>query len=370
MRDSFERDSTRRSRVTGAAVGVLLTVIAIALPASAANAKVPGDFFGIFAEAPAKGEFKDMGKAGFGTYRVPVNWASIQRTKDGGYDWGQSDYGVYNAAKHHMRPALVIFGTPRFVHKQSPKGLHPPTSKSDLREWRDFTRALAARYSPNGDYFDDTPGIDNLPVKTWIMWNEQNNKSNWLPKADPRDYAKLVKSGDQGISKVDPHARIVLGGMYGYPRDPKSMKAAKFLKKFYKTRGIAKHFDAVNSHPYGSGVHDVKAQIGDLRSVAKHAGDGNVGLYVGELGWASSGPSKSESVVGKKGQAKRLKDSLELLARKRNAWNVGSVFVYAWKDFAGGQLACLWCPHAGLVKKHGKAKPALHAVKKVIRKKG
>ena len=44
--------------------------------------------------------------------------------------------------------------------------------------------------------------------------------------------------------------------------------------------------------------------------------------------------------------------------------------MYAWKDFAGGQLACLWCPHAGLVKKHGKAKPALHAVKKVIRKKG
>jgi hypothetical protein len=370
MRDSLERGTGRRSRGTALAVGLLLTVVGIVLPASAAHAKVPGDFFGIFAEAPAKGEFKDMGKAGFGTYRVPVNWAAIQKTKSGGYSWAQSDYGVYNAAKHHMRPALVIFGTPRFVHKKSSKGLHPPKSKSDLREWRDFTRALAARYSPNGDYFDNTPAIDHLPVKTWILWNEQNNKSNWLPKADPRQYAKLVKSGDQGISRVDPKARIVLGGMYGFPRDPKSMKAAKFLKRFYKTRGIAKHFDAINSHPYGSGVGDVKKQVNDLRSVARHAGDRNVRLDIGELGWASAGPSKSESVVGKKGQANRLRRSLELLARKRKAWNVGSVFVYTWKDFQAGQLACLWCPHAGLVTKHGKAKPALRAVKKVIRKKG
>ena len=169
------------------------------------------------------------------------------------------------------------------------------------------------------------------------MWNEQNSKNNWLPQADPREYAKIVERGEEGISEVDPHAEIVLGGMYGYPRDPKSMKAAKFLGKFYKEPGIAKHFDAINSHPYGSGVGDVKSQINDLRSAAKKAGDGNVGLYVGELGWASSGPSSSESVVGEKGQADRLKGGLNLLVKKQNAWNVGGVFVYAWKDFPAGQ---------------------------------
>ena len=122
----------------------LLTLVALSLPAASANAKVPSDFFGIFAEAPATGEFKDMGRAGFGAYRVPVNWESIQKTKDGGYNWAQSDYGVYNAAEHHMRPSLVVYGTPRFIHKPSSKGLYPPTSKSDLREWEDFTKALAA----------------------------------------------------------------------------------------------------------------------------------------------------------------------------------------------------------------------------------
>ena len=355
----------RRPRA-GLAIVAALLLIAAALPASAA-AKVPDGFFGIFAESPAKGEFKAMGKAGFRSYRVPVNWGAIQKTKNGGYDWTQSDYGVYYAAKHHMRPVPVVFGTPRFIHKSTSKGLYPPTSKSDLSEWRDFARALAARYSRNGDYFDAVPEIDHLPATTWIAWNEENSKSNWLPKPDPRAYGKLVASFDNGISEVDPKAKIVLGGMYGFPRDPKSMKAVKYLKKLYKVKGSEKHFDAINSHPYGSGVSDVKQQINGLRSVARKAGDRNVGLLVGELGWASKGPSRSESVVGKQGQAKRLRDGLNLLVKKRNSWNVLGAFVYTWRDFSAGQLACNWCPWAGLVTKKSKPKPALEAVKNVIR---
>ena len=115
-----------------------------------------------------------------------------------------------------MRPALVVYGTPRFVHKPTGRG-STPESKSDLQEWRNFARALARRYSPNGDYFDACPGIDRLPVKTWIIWNEQNTKNNWLPKADPRAYGKLVKAFDQGISKVDPKARIVSAACTGIP---------------------------------------------------------------------------------------------------------------------------------------------------------
>ena len=258
-----------------------------------------------------------------------------------------------------MRPVPVVYGTPGFVHKPSSKGMYGPTSKSDLNEWQQFCKALAERYSPEGYYFDVFPEIDHLPVKNWIMWNEQNSKNNWLPKADPGEYAKLIKNADAGLSKVDPKANIVLGGMYGYPHDSKSMKADKFLSGLYKSKGIEKHFDAVNSHPYVRDVGEVKREIGNLRSTAKKAGDGNVGIYVGELGWASSGPSKSDLVVGKKGQAKRLRDGLKLLARKRNAWNVGGVFVYTWRDFPAGSLACQWCPGAGLVTKSGKPKPAL-----------
>ncbi|MFN8114367.1 MAG: hypothetical protein U0R51_14355 [Solirubrobacterales bacterium] len=358
-----------RVRRPAAALALVLATFVTALAAqSAAAAKVPSDFFGIFAEGPSKKDYRGMGDAGFGTNRVPVNWGQIQKKRNGPYDWHSSDLGVYYSAKNGMRPTLVVYGTPRFVHKDTGKGLYGPEDKADLKAWRKFSEALARRYSPNGDYFDAVPEIDNLPVKTWIAWNEQNSKNNWAPKPDPKAYANLVESFDKGISKVDPKAKIVLGGMYGFPRDPKSMKATKFLKKMYKVGGIAKHFDAINSHPYGSGVADVKKQVNDLRSAARKAGDRNVGILVGELGWASKGPARSESVVGKKGQADRLEDGLKMLIKKRKKWNVLGAYVYTWRDFPAGQLACNWCPWSGLVTKKSKPKPALKAVEKVIRK--
>jgi hypothetical protein len=361
--------SSVRLVVRRLALGFAAASCLLVLPAPA-GAKVPSGFFGIFAEGPTAREFKDMGKAGFGSYRVPVNWKAIQKTRKGDYAFGQADYGVLNATRNHMRPVLVVFGTPRFVHKPTTKGLYGPTSKGDLNQWKQFTRALAERYGPGGSFFAAHPGVDRLPVRTWIMWNEQNSKNNWLPKADPRAYGKLVKKGEEGITKVDSGAEIVLGGMYGHPRDAKSMKAKKYLSRLYRVKGIATRFDAINSHPYGSGVGDVRRQIGELRSVAKRNRDGGVGLYVGEMGWASRGPTKSESVVGRKGQAKRLRGGLELLAGKRRKWNVGGAFVYTWKDFPAGQIACNWCPGAGLLTKGGKPKPALRAVKKVIRRRG
>lgn len=357
-----------RGRATIALGAAALAVLIAMLGAQPAAAGAPRDFFGIFAEGPSLKDFRGMGDAGFGTQRVPVNWASVQPTRKAEYDWGQPDYGVYNAAANGMRPSLIVYGTPRFVHKGTRKGLHGPESKADLREWREFAEALARRYSPNGDYFDLRPQIENLPVKTWVAWNEENSRNNWAPRPDPRAYGRLVKAFDQGISKVDPQARIVLGGMYGYPRDPKSMKAARFLEKLYRVRGIEKHFEALNAHPYGSGVGDIKRQVADLRAVARRAGDGGVGMVVGEMGWASKGPARSESVVGERGQAKRLSDGLEMLVRKRRRWNLIGAWIYTWRDFPAGQIDCNWCPWSGLVTKRSKPKPALREVKRVIRR--
>ena len=133
-------------------------------------------------------------------------------------------------------------------------------------------------------------------------------------------------------------------------------------------KGIKRHFEAINVHPYGhGGIPDVKRQISALRSVARKAGDRKVGTYIGEIGWASSGPKRSDLVVGKKGQAKILKKALDLLLKKRNAWNVDGVLIYVSRDFPADEIGCDWCPGAGLVKQNRKPKPALRAVSKLIR---
>lgn len=332
--------------------------------ADAAKA-APKDFFGIFAESDAEDDFKGSAKAGFGAFRVPVNWASVQLSRGGPYNWTAPDRGVYLAAKYGMRPVLVIFGSPSFVGS-SKKGFVPPRKKADLKEWESFIAAAAARYGRDGSFYLAHPELAKLHVKTWVAWNEQNAVPYWAPKPNPRQYGKLLKAFSRGVRSADPKAKVVTGGMYGFPRAKQSKTSVQFLRKLYEVKGIKKHFDAVGLHPYDPTLKQVKGQITSIRKVMKQAGDGRTGILVGELGWASSGPRGNRLVVGKQKQARMLSKALKLMLRKRKPWRITGAFVYTWRDFSY-PTSCPWCPGAGLVKENGKAKPALKAVKKVIR---
>jgi hypothetical protein len=342
---------------------IALALLALLVPASAA-AKVPKGFFGVEAEAPTDHDFKRIAQTGFGAHRYVFNWRAIQKTRKGGYLWGQTDLRLKQAAEQGIRTTIVLVGTPRFV-KKKPNGFYPPRSGQDLKAWSNFVEAAAKRYGRDGSFWNENPGLDAKPVHDWIAWNEQNARNFWRPKPNPRDYAKLVKRTDRALSKADPGADVVLGGMYGYPKDASSYKATDFLRKLYAVKGIEKHFEAINLHPYGGGVGAVRKQIKQARAAVRKAGDKRVKVLIGEVGWASFGNPRSNQVVGERGQAKRLSQALKLFVHKRKAWNLLGSFIYTWRD---PQIAtpCLWCPGAGLVKGNGKAKPALKAVRKVI----
>lgn len=359
----------------------LLLCALIAMPVAAtaaatANAKpnrhhdkgaVPAEFFGISAEHPDQGDFVGMGKAGFGTFRVPVNWFQVQETSPHEWDWTGPDSQVRYALENGLRPVPVVYGTPGFVHDFTPQSLWPPADAEDLGYWQAFIRALADRYGQGGEFFDLNPGVAELPIRTYIVWNEQNVVSNWNPSPDPRQYAEVVKYADRGLAQGDPKAKLALGGMFGYPRDKRSMDAVPFLEKLYEVRGIAKHFEEVNVHPYGRDLAAVKTQITALRSVMKKAGDRNAGIFLGEIGWASSGPPRSDLVLGRKGQAKTIRKVVTFLIGKRKRWHIGGVLLYAWRDFPAGETDCQWCPGAGLVEQDRSPKPSLKTVKDLIR---
>jgi len=342
-----------------------LALLALALPSHAA-AQVPEDFYGISAVDPTEHDYNRIAQTGFGVSRFEFSWRIIQKTRKGGYNWGYVDDRMRNIARAGLQPAPVLYGTPRFVRK-SPDGFFPPTSSAeDRQEWQDFLAAGTARYGPDGAFWQENPDLPDAPVHQWIIWNEQNARAFWRPRPNPADYATLVKISEQAISAVDPKAAIVLGGMFGYPHDERAMSAVDFLRGFYKVKGIEKYFDAVGLHPYGSGVSTVRKQIQQARKVIVQAGDSNVGILIGEIGWASTGPDTSDEVVGVKGQATRLRKSLELLVAKRKAWNIVGTYIYVWRDFTL-ETACLWCPGAGLVDVDGTPKPSLKAVRTAIR---
>ena len=311
-----------------------------------------------------------MGEAGFGTYRVPVNWAAIQPNRNGGYDWSQPDQGVFNAAKtRDAADAGRLRDAAKFVHKASDKGLYGPDEQGRPEGVAEVLRGARAPLQPErrllrrGARDRSPPGqdVDRLERAELEEQLAPEARSARLRQGSSRTF-------DKGISKVDPKAKIVLGGMYGYPRDPKSMKAAKFLKKLYKVQG---HREALRRGQRTSlrlrrrrrQAADRRPPLGRRRRPATATSASSSASSAGRRTDRRGASRSSASRVRRSGSATASK----LLAKKRKRWNVLGAFVYVWRDFPAGQLACNWCPWAGLVTKKSKPKPALKAVKKVIR---
>jgi hypothetical protein len=353
------RPRTRLGILAILAIGIVLSI-----PVDA-GAAVPRQFFGMSAVLPGENDFQRMGDGGLGSYRIGFNWRAAQRTRKGDFRWGGPDVDVAHAVRNGMVPTPFLYGTPRFISKSTTKVIPPTGSKEDLRLWSRFVTAAAERYGPNGTYWDANPLLPKVPIRKWIVWNEQNARPFWFPKANPRDYARLVTVSDRALTAVDPAARISLGGMYGYPRDKRSMSAVHFLRAFYRYPGIRDHFEIVNVHPYGAGVGTVRKQIKQARGAMRRGGDPDAKILVGELGWATDGPKRSPSVVGTKGQKNRLRKGLELLINRRDEWNIDAAYVYVWRDFPN-PTACGWCPEAGLIKENGDPKPAWSTLKQII----
>lgn len=335
------------------------------LPA-AASASVPSSFFGVSAVLPTENDFDRMGSGGIGAYRLGIDWRNVQHTRKGGFNWGSPDADVRHAVQNGMVPAPFLYGTPRFVSKSKTKIIPPTGSLEDLELWGAFVAAATRRYGPGGDFWDENGYLPTMPVRQWIIWNEQNARAFWFPRTDPEDYAKLVKVSDDAISSVDDTAKISLGGMFGYPHDERSMEAQDFLKAFYRVPGIENRFDTVNLHPYGAGVATVRTQIEEARAAIRKAGDRDAKILIGELGWASGGPEKSPSVVGVSGQRNRIRQGMKMLIANRSKWNIAGAYVYVWRDFSL-ETPCLWCPEAGLLTESGESKPSWVALKQIIR---
>ena len=157
--------------------------------------------------------------------------------------------------------------------------------------------------------------------------------------------------------------------MFGYPKNDASPSAVNFLRKLYQVKGIEKHFRGDRGPSLRlRRRHREDADQGGPQVPPSAPATGNVGIIVGEIGWASNGPSSAEEVVGAKGQAEPAQEGPEHARQQaQGVEHRGNAFVYVWRDFPAGVHGVPWCPKAGLLKENGSSKPGLRAVRGVIR---
>jgi hypothetical protein len=352
-------------------LATLAAAAAFLLAGPAAEAKVPRAFWGVVPQnVIADDEYPVMGAGRVGTLRVPMIWATLDPSAMPGYEWAAFDSLVANAAAQGIKVLPTVTSTPKWVSDldgcNSECFTNPPRSEVALVAWKAFLRAAVRRYGPTGTLWAEHPELRAKPINVWQLWNEQNSPQYFTPRPDPGRYAKLVTEGSRAIKGVDPGASVLLGGMFATPGgrlDPDT-NSWTYLRALYRRDGFRQHFDGVAVHPYGQGMRAVKIQVALIRKEMRKARDGRTGMWITEIGWASSGPKESPQVVSRKKQADKLRKAFRYFKNNRRRLHVRNVDWFAWRDAPQGFEICIWCPNAGLFTREGFApKPAWRAFK-------
>ena len=330
-----------------------LALLVVAPGAAARTA--PPSFTGVVPQGPhgAK-DFDLMESSGVTSIRLPMLWMEIQTesTFVADPDFDGFDRQVRLAAQHGIRVFPFVWGTPEWV--ASRQVALPVANPWQRWGWAAFLRDAARRYGPRGSFWREHEGLDYLPIRTWEIWNEQNIVT-FSGSTDPAPYATLLRESGRILHRVDPGAKVLIGGLFGRPLQvPPNTASGDFLSRLYKAPGIKRHFDGVALHPYVSDAGAMRAQIRNLRRIMRANGDGGTRLYVTEVGWGSDS-AESRWERGPQGQAQELRQAMSLLIAHRREWRIGGVWWFSWVDLYD---SCQFCDSAGLLTVDREAKPS------------
>jgi hypothetical protein len=338
---------------------ILLLALAAALLAPSAAQALPRGFFGIAPQTQLTDTDASYMKAGgIGSVRWPFNWATVQPTKKGGYDWSSIDPAVEAASRHGLTILPFLYGTPRWIANK-PTTL-PVNSGRARQAWLAFVTAAVKRYGPEGEFWSEhAPAVAGVnyvpavprpaPIRTWQVWNEANFFYFAYP-VSPSRYAQLLKLTHGAIKAADPTAKVLLSGLFGDPDQggKKGMPASKFLEAVYRVPGIKSDFDGVALHPYAFHVDVLEELAEEVREVVVENHDAATPLYITEMGWGSQNDSRVVAFEqGIQGQARELRKAYGYLIADRNKLNLKGTYWYSWKDNPE-YVACTFCDSVGL----------------------
>lgn len=300
--------------------------------------------------------------AGARSLRQWINWTEIEK-KRGTFDFRLYDAFMADAARAKLRVVPILFGMPKFHAAKAKKGAKvtavttfPPKTNASFAR---YVTAVVKRYGRNGTFWKANRGLTAVPIESYQVWNEPNLPQYWGGKPDARAYVRLLKTGARAIRKADPQAEVLAGGL---PESKQGVPLLRFVRQMYAA-GAKGSFDTLAVHPYAKTVAGVLAGAKKAHQVSVQAGDGDVSVWITEVGWAA-GPRAPGSAftVTEAQQAKLVGDLYRQGAAQAESMKLRGIIYYAWRDvppFPGGKD--FWGLHTGLVKRNNSVKPALTA---------
>ena len=330
----------------------ILAVLATLAAAPSASAAEP--FYGVVPQtALNQAETDRMVRGGLRSLRISVQWYAINGSQ-GSFNWSGIDPVIKLAARSGLEVLPFLYGTPGWVAPRAET--LPVNSARQRRAWAAFMRSAVQRYGPGGSFWSDNPTLPVRPIRKWQVWNEENFFYFTKP-ASPGRYGQLLKVSARALRAVDPGARVILGGLFGDPRQrpPRAMDATDFLNRLYRVNGIKAFFDGVALHPYAGSARQLKPLVEGLRRVIVRNGDRRTPLYITEMGWGSQANSPVSFEKGLRGQARELRRAYSYLRGNRRRLNVRQVFWYAWKDAPASP--CSFCDSVGLFRRGNTLRP-------------
>jgi hypothetical protein len=317
------------------------------------------------------GEAERMARAGIDSLRFYLPWAAVESQRDR-YDWSQPDAVMRDVADAGLEALPFLFGSPDWAaHRDGFRcrddcSPYAPASIETRYAFARFAAAAVARYGPDGSFWTANPSLPQRPVHAWQVWNEPNLARFYEPDADASEYADLLRVSAAAIRVVDPGADVVLGGLFGPSSTSRMIGARRFLKELYRVPDIEDSFDGIAVHPYSPRARGVLEQIDAARRVGR-ANDADFDLWITEIGWASKGRRDQNLVKTPHKQATMLRKAFTRFLRRARAWDLRGAYWYAWRDTSRDAPVCAWCPGAGLIDKHGSAKPAYRELARLTR---
>ena len=184
----------------------------------------------------------------------------------------------------------------------------------------------------------------------------------WPSGPDAAEYVALLRATGSASASVDPGAEIVTAGL---PDSTRGVPLREYVADMYAA-GAAGTFDVLALNLFGRDARETIEGVRSVRDVAAASGD-NPAVWLTELGLGHRRPTERlPRQRGAPGRAARADGAR--LARRREELRIRGVVYFNWRDslpYAGG--VDFFGLHTGLLRRNGRAKPALSAYKKVAK---